>query len=206
MDSRNPARQLYPRTFAREVAFQFLYQDELNPQHHSDLEDDRFQADLNCSRLVEFARELFGSLYRGELDEEEPDFDHALLQQWLDSAEFVEFARSLIVGVRRWREELDQRISEAAQHWSLGRMAPTDRNVLRLGAFEILHSDTPDRVAVNEAIELARRFGGADSARFVNGILDRLMHEKQQPPGLAPESKCPHVSPDERTGGEISET
>jgi len=56
-------------------------------------------------------------------------------------------------------------------------MAATDRNVLRLGAFEILYSDTPNRVAVNEAVELAKRFGGEHSAPFVNGILDRLLRE-----------------------------
>ena len=59
-------------------------------------------------------------------------------------------------------------------------MPPTDRNVLRLGAYEILYSDTPDRVAVNEAIELAKRFGTAQSASFVNGILDRLMAPSEQ--------------------------
>ncbi len=55
-------------------------------------------------------------------------------------------------------------------------MAATDRNVLRLGAYEILFTDTPDRVAINEAIELSKRYGTANSAQFVNGILDRLMN------------------------------
>jgi N utilization substance protein B len=60
-------------------------------------------------------------------------------------------------------------------------MAATDRNVLRLGAFEILYFGTPGRVAINEAVELAKRFGARQSAQFVNGILDRLLadHEKQ---------------------------
>ena len=60
-------------------------------------------------------------------------------------------------------------------------MATTDRNVLRLGAFEILYADTPDRVAINEAVELAKRFGTAQSAQFVNGILDRFLegHRKE---------------------------
>ena len=59
-------------------------------------------------------------------------------------------------------------------------MAATDRNVLRLGAYEILYADTPGRVAINEAVELAKRFGSRQSAQFVNGILDRLLagHEK----------------------------
>ncbi len=70
-------------------------------------------------------------------------------------------------------------IEQAAENWSLNRMAATDRNILRLGAYEILHTDTPDRVAIDEAVELAKRFGSAQSAQFVNGILDQLMHTKQ---------------------------
>ena len=71
---------------------------------------------------------------------------------------------------------------KTADNWSLERMAATDRNVLRLGAFEILYTDTPGRVAINEAVELAKRFGTAQSAQFVNGILDRLLagHEKHE--------------------------
>ena len=61
-------------------------------------------------------------------------------------------------------------------------MAASDRNVLRLGAYEILYTDTPARVVVNEAIELAKRFGTAHSSQFVNGILDRLMKEQERKP------------------------
>jgi len=89
--------------------------------------------------------------------------------------ELVEFAQSLVAGVRHNRQELDDRLARTADHWSLERMAATDRNVLRLGAFEILHADTPDRVAINEAVELAKRYGTAHSAHFVNGILDRFL-------------------------------
>ena len=60
-------------------------------------------------------------------------------------------------------------------------MAVTDRNVLRLGAFEILFFETPDRVAINEAIDLAKRYGTNNSAQFVNGVLDRLMKRKSDP-------------------------
>ncbi len=95
----------------------------------------------------------------------------------------IEFARSLLSGVRRNRGELDQLLSERAQNWSLTRMAATDRNVLRLGAYEILFTDTPGRVAINEAVELAKRFGARQSAQFVNGILDRFLQERKEPPG-----------------------
>ena len=58
-------------------------------------------------------------------------------------------------------------------------MAATDRNVLRLAAYEILHGDTPGRVAIDEAVELAKRFGSAQSGPFVNGILDKVMHNTE---------------------------
>ena len=71
--------------------------------------------------------------------------------------------------------ELDELVGRTADNWSLERMAATDRNVLRLGAYEILYTDTPDRVAINEAVELAKRYGRNQSAPFVNGILDRFL-------------------------------
>lgn len=90
----------------------------------------------------------------------------------------IDFAKELVAGVRRNRRELDEMLKRRAMNWSLERMAATDRNVLRLGAYEIMFSDTPDRVAVNEAVELAKRYGAKQSPQFVNGILDRLMHEE----------------------------
>lgn len=104
--------------------------------------------------------------------------DH-FLRARLKAEELVAFAQSLVAGVRRNRGELDQLLDRMADNWSLGRMATTDRNVLRLGAYEILYSDTPARVAINEAVELAKRFGSGQSAQFVNGILDRFL-EKQR--------------------------
>jgi len=104
--------------------------------------------------------------------------DGAFLRGRLASEELVTFARSLIMGVRRNLGEIDAELTQKADNWSLHRMAATDRNVLRLGAYEILYSDTPNRVAINEAIELAKRFGSAQSALFVNGVLDRLFDEK----------------------------
>ena len=96
----------------------------------------------------------------------------------LKSEELEKFALSLILGVRRNQQELDDMLAKTAENWSVERMAATDRNVLRLGAFEILYAETPDRVAVNEAVELAKRFGSKNSAPFVNGILDKLIHRE----------------------------
>ncbi len=121
-------------------------------------------------------------LYQDDLNpRHNPADDVAFVKGRLQGDELVAFTDSLIAGVRRNRGELDQVLSQTADHWSLERMAATDRNVLRLGAYEILYADTPGRVAINEAVELAKRFGSRQSAQFVNGILDRLLagHEKQ---------------------------
>ena len=91
----------------------------------------------------------------------------------------MEFALSLLDGVREHRAELDQVLAAKAENWSLERMAVVDRNILRLAAYEILYTDTPGRVAINEAVELAKLFGAEQSPPFVNGILDRVLHERQ---------------------------
>ena len=98
----------------------------------------------------------------------------------LQEEELREFATSLVMGVMRNRDELDELLESKADNWSLSRMAATDRNVLRLGAFEIRYADTPDRVAINEAVELAKRFGSKQSSQFVNGILDKLLGTKDK--------------------------
>jgi N utilization substance protein B len=96
----------------------------------------------------------------------------------LNSPELEEFCLGLLLGVRRNQRELDELLGKTADNWSLARMAATDRNVLRLGAYEILYTETPDRAAINEAVELAKRFGSANSAPFVNGILDKFLHRR----------------------------
>ncbi|HZZ26540.1 MAG TPA: transcription antitermination factor NusB [Pirellulales bacterium] len=100
------------------------------------------------------------------------DFLRSRLQE---DEDLIAFAQSLIDGVRRNRPELDALLVKTAENWSLERMAATDRNVLRLGAYEILYAGTPGAVAINEALELAKRFGAAQSAQFVNGILDKFI-------------------------------
>lgn len=89
--------------------------------------------------------------------------------------QLMEFAESLLSGVRKNRAIIDEHLRAAAENWDIGRMAVVDRNVLRLGAYEILFDKTPDAVAVNEAIELVKRYGSGQSFQFINGILDRLI-------------------------------
>jgi N utilization substance protein B len=166
-----------PRTFAREIAFQVLYRDDLNPQ----IAGETAAAGDALLEQGRQARELMALVQQWSAAEgaKEPEAagDARLRRQWLRDPALVEFTRSLVAGVREHRELLDGRIAAAAAHWSLERMAATDRNLLRLGAYELLHTETPPKVAVDEAVELAKRFGGAQSAQFVNGILDNLLHQ-----------------------------
>lgn len=106
-----------------------------------------------------------------------------MVDEALDDVELQEFAWRLFVGVMEVRPMLDERIQSVAENWSLKRMAPTDRNVLRLGAFELISTNTPHRVVLDEAIELARVFGSAQSAQFVNGVLDKLVPPEKRRAG-----------------------
>jgi transcription antitermination protein NusB len=89
--------------------------------------------------------------------------------------ENLSFARTLVLGAWQARAQYDELLTQAAADWSISRMTPVDRNILRLGLHELLeHSDTPPEVVIDEAIELARRFGAEDSPGFVNGVLDAI--------------------------------
>ena len=85
-----------------------------------------------------------------------------------------DFARRLVLSVAVSRDELDELIRAHTHRWRLERMAAVDRNILRLAAFELMKTDTPTGVVIDEAVELARRFGDDPSPAFVNGILDAL--------------------------------
>jgi len=91
------------------------------------------------------------------------------------SPDVLPFALALLEGCVQYRRELDRMIEHTAENWELGRMPIIDRNILRLGAYELVfRDDIPPKVAINEAIELAKRYGAEDSATFVNGVLDRI--------------------------------
>jgi N utilization substance protein B len=84
------------------------------------------------------------------------------------------FAKELVSGIAVHRAELDALLSAHTTNWRLSRMAAVDRNTLRIGAYELTHTDTPARIVLDEAIELARRFGDDPSPAFVNGVLDAV--------------------------------
>ncbi|MCA9112940.1 MAG: transcription antitermination factor NusB [Planctomycetaceae bacterium] len=103
-----------------------------------------------------------------------------MIRERLQDPELREFAWVLFSGVQEYRALLDEKITSVAENWKLSRMAATDRNCLRLGAFELLQTGTPHRVVIDEALDLARKFGNENSAPFVNGILDKLVPEEKR--------------------------
>ena len=91
------------------------------------------------------------------------------------NSEVVEFSRRLVLGVEQHLTDIDRKISFYAANWQLTRMAVIDRNVLRLGVFELLYNDDiPAKVTINEEIELAKRYGDLESSKFINGVLDKI--------------------------------
>lgn len=89
-----------------------------------------------------------------------------------------EFADELVLGFAEHCDEVDETIRRSSRHWRLERMARVDRNIIRLATFELMYCpDVPARVTLNEAIELAKRFGDEHSPAFVNGVLDRIAAE-----------------------------
>ena len=92
-----------------------------------------------------------------------------------ENQEVKDFTRDIVLGAIQHLAEIDKKISSFAEHWVLRRMAVVDRNVLRLGSFELLYvKDIPAKVSINEAVDLAKKYSGDESGKFVNGILDRI--------------------------------
>ncbi len=98
-----------------------------------------------------------------------------------DSEELKDFSAQLLEGVVKHMPEIDKKISKYAANWQLERMAFVDRNIMRLGCFELLfRQDIPPKVAINEAVELAKKYSGLESGKFVNAILDQVKIEKEK--------------------------
>jgi len=123
----------------------------------------------------EARRSVLQMLY---LVDQNPDADvhwiRTSMEEQLGEDDIFGFGWSLFAGIREQQTDLDEQISAAASNWKIERMAPTDRNVLRLGVFEMQKIGTPAPVVINECIELAREFGSENSPGFVNGVLDKL--------------------------------
>ncbi len=113
-----------------------------------------------------------------QIDQTGTGSDEVFRQFWLDQPaadEVRAFAERLVLGVIDRRGATDALIAGAADNWRIERMAVVDRNILRLGVYEMLHlADAPPAVVIDEAIEIAKKFGSADSGTFINGILDAI--------------------------------
>lgn len=118
---------------------------------------------------------------------DESDMGEIILQnvdEYAPGLEDVSFVKNLVVGVVKHKDKLDNIIEKAAPDWPISQIANVDRNILRMGLFELLFGDrqeVPARVAINEAIELAKTFGGENSGRFVNGVLGAVYKEMGEP-------------------------
>ncbi len=117
-----------------------------------------YQMDLTNSELADVLLDFWDNVGRDNAD-----------------AEVRAYAEEIVGGVLKNQVSLDQTIERFAENWEIKRMAYVDRNILRLGAYELLHAQAiPLKVAINEAVELAKRYGEPDSSKFVNGILDKI--------------------------------
>lgn len=126
---------------------------------------DRHTARLVALQLL-YQREVTGDTVAQILDDKSYS---------TDSGEPDEFCRALALGVEATMDSLDAIIGEISEHWSVSRMPLVDRNILRIATYELLHdTDVPTSVAINEAVELAKVYGGEDSSKFVNGVLGRV--------------------------------
>lgn len=144
------------RRDGREAAIQYLY-----------------QLDLNAQELTAHPED-FWKLQKGEDGQE------------LDPGTRA-YAEQLVAGVRAHLADVDGVIEKYAANYKLDRIAAVDRNILRLALYEMFHCpDVPPVVAINEGIEIAKRFGSEESGRFVNGILDRARADVKRPPRQAP--------------------
>ncbi|MFK8137573.1 MAG: transcription antitermination factor NusB [Bdellovibrionales bacterium] len=85
-----------------------------------------------------------------------------------------DYAHKLLFGIQKTKEELDAKITDSSQHWKLNRMAIVDRNILRIASFEMGYLDLAKNIAINEAIELAKKYANPESTSFINGILDNI--------------------------------
>lgn len=105
--------------------------------------------------------------------------DEAAAKFWESNTEVSDtvkdFAEVIVHGVEENKEKINEMISECADNWKIERMAAIDRNIMRIATYELLFTEeVPPKVAINEAIEMAKKFGDKDSSKFVNGILDKI--------------------------------
>ena len=137
------------------------------------------------SKAREFALQV---LY--QVDIRHGDAQALLKDFWRDqpaAKDIRQFTEQLVEGTRAHQEAIDVLLSRHADNWAINRMAVIDRNILRLGVYELIHGEEiPPKVCINEAIELAKRFGDEESGKFINGILDAVHKAHPRPSSAQP--------------------
>ncbi len=129
------------------------------------------------------------SLYEWDFFKGEEKHDKIVernIEEFGQNIKDADFINDLTIGVISNKEELDKIISAAAPEWPLEKITTVDRNVLRIGLYELIYGDkneVPPKVAINEAIELAKQFGGSSSGKFVNGVLGTVYREIKEDSG-----------------------
>jgi len=118
-------------------------------------------------------------LYQGETTSDDPE---SALTNYCESfpyqQDIMDYARRLLSGIKQHQDMIDTKIVSACEHWRLDRITHVDRNILRVGIYEMLFvPDVPPRVSIDEAIELGKKYGNEDSKGFINGVLDKVMRE-----------------------------
>jgi transcription antitermination protein NusB len=137
--------------------------------------------DASTSQRRRHAREMAVKiLYEVETGSLTLEEAQARIRRKLRRAETRDLAVELVNQTLENIAKIDKIIGEVAENWDVSRMAALDRSILRLGTAEILYSDVPAKVAINEAIEIAKRYSTEDSGRFVNGILDKVARMKSE--------------------------
>jgi transcription antitermination protein NusB len=165
------------RRMAREMAIQMLYQSDLggSPLPHI----------FNTFDVSEYLAREAASEEKTRAVPTPADDRDSFTQRKKRVNEAFEYAQMLVRGTVDNRERIDGLIRGQADNWRLERMPPVDRNILRLAVFEMLHErETPKLVVLDEAIELAKKFGSEQSGRFVNGLLDGLLKQHTFPGSL----------------------
>jgi N utilization substance protein B len=139
---------------------------------------------MGKSRRTRARETAFQLLYQEDLaGPTEPQAEQDFLARRLGAApQLVQFAAGLIAGVREHRAAIDAQIERLAIRWQLQRMPAVDRNIARIAVFEIQFGGTPKAVAIDEAVTLAKRYGGEHTYQFINGILDKI---DKSPPATA---------------------
>ncbi|HRU04410.1 MAG TPA: transcription antitermination factor NusB [Candidatus Brocadiia bacterium] len=122
------------------------------------------------------------ALYQFDLRGEEFSSHLAgFLSDWIRDPASREYAKALIEGCRLSQGEVDEIIAAASENWDLARMSAVDRAILRIGVYEMIYGrDVPPKTAIDEAVRLAKKFSAEDSSRFINGVLDRIMKDREK--------------------------